>query len=297
MTDSKLSIGGAVCFWRLAKSTNRGEVKAGLEGLGVGEYVPEPRSPLACLRAVLPEVYPAPKGCKHTVRPIKNGKTKGFAVVKEKPDDTHAGEAWGEVVATAKIDEKENELGLELDPWNHDNRYRVLEGMEGAAGWLTNASVGTALVNLVEKHCDGVALRPSGGVYWIREDRLDEWTRIADVFESASAKGDSDGKEATPNAIYVLRVMADEQMVRAVGDALTSEVSYEVASIEADVAGGNLGGEACITRLRKTATLEAKVKRYERAFASPLTELQEAVRRAGVAVAQATLQASASAFA
>ena len=295
MDDKNLSIGGAVCFWRLAKSTNRAEVKAGLEHLNVGEYVPEPRSPLACLRAVLPGVYPAPKGRKHTVRPIKNGKSKGFAIVQEKPDDTHAGSAWGEVVATAKLLEQEGKL--EIDPYDWDTRDRVMTGMQGAAEWLTNTSVGTALVKLVEEHCDGVALRPSGGVYWIREDRLDEWTRIADVFESASAKGDSDGKDVAPNAIYVLRVMADEQMVRAVGDALTSEVSLEVAGIEADIAASDLGEQACITRLRKTAALESKVKRYESAFAFPLSELRDAVQRTSVAVAQATMQASASAIA
>ena len=296
MDDKNLSIGGAVCFWRLAKSTNRAEVKAGLEHLNVGEYVPEPRSPLACLRAVLPGVYPAPKGRKHTVRPIKNGKSKGFAVIQEKPDDTHAGSAWGEVVATAKLTTEagdDDRFALELDPRDLDNRSRVRQSMADASEWLTNTSVGTALVKLVEEHCDGVALRPSGGVYWIREDRLDEWTRIADVFESASVEG----KEAAPNAIYVLRVMADEQMVRAVGDALTSEVSLEVAGIEADIAASDLGEQACMTRLRKTATLEAKVKRYENAFASPLSELRDAVQRTAVAVSQATMQASASAIA
>lgn len=295
MVDDRLQIGGAVVFWRLAKSTKREEVVTGLRGLRLEQYAPEPRSPLACLRAVLPEVYPPGKGEKHNVRPVKNGKSKGFAVVREKPEDAWPGDAWGEVVATAKLYEESNHLGLA--PHDDANYVAIEEGMASAAEWLTSASVGSALVKLVEEHCDGVALRPSGGVYWVREDRLDEWTRIAGVFERASAQADKDGNPASPNAIYVLKVLADEQMVRAVGDALTAEIAAELAQIEQDVAEGDLKEQACVSRLKRVGALESKVKRYETAFASPLTVLHEAVERASVAVAQATLQASASAIA
>ena len=295
MVEDRVQIGGAVVFWRLAKSTNREEVMAGLRGLGLEHYTPEPRSPLACLRAVLPDVFPPGKGEKHNVRPVKNGKTKGFAVVKEKPEDARPGDAWGEVVATAKLYEETGALGLA--PHDDANYVAIVEGMESAAKWLTSASGASALVKLVEEHCDGVALRPSGGVYWVREDRLEEWTRIADVFERASAQSDKDGNPASPNAIYVLKVLADEQMVRAVGDALTAEVAAELAQIEQDVANGDLKEQACVSRLKRVGALESKVKRYEAAFASPLTMLHEAVERASVAVAQATLQTSASAIA
>jgi hypothetical protein len=296
MVDDRLQIGGAVVFWRLAKSTNREDVVTGLRGLRLEQYAPEPRSPLACLRAVLPDVYPAQsKDAKHATRPVKNGSGKGFAVVRERPNEAHyAGDAWGEVVATATLDDKAT---LRLDPDDWDNRERIRAGMQSAAEWLTSASVGSALVKLVEEHCDGVALRPSGGVYWVREDRLDEWTRIANVFEQASAQADKDGNPASPNAIYVLKVIADEQMVRAVGDALTAEIAAELAQIEEDVADGDLKEQACVSRLKRVGALESKVKRYETAFASPLTVLHEAVERASVAVAQATLQASASAIA
>ena len=296
MIEDRVRIGGAVVFWRLAKSTNREEVQAGLDGLGLEQYAPEPRSPLACLRAVLPDVYPAAsKDAKHSTRPIKNGSGKGFAVVRERPNEAHhAGQPWGEVVATAALDDK---AILWLDPEDWDNRERIRAGMRSAAEWLTSASVGSALVKLVEEHCDGVALRPSGGVYWVREDRLEEWTRIAEVFEKASAQADKDGNPASPNAIYVLKVLADEQMVRAVGDALTAEITLEATMIQAEIANGDLKEQACLSRLKRVGALESKVKRYEAAFASPLDTLRDALTHVGVAVAQATIQASASAIA
>lgn len=291
MTDDRLSIGGAVVFWRAAKSTNLAHVQEGLNRLFLDEYTPEQRSPLACLRAALPDAFPVPKGHRQAVRPIKNGKGKGFAVVEEQPEEAHAGEAWGTVRATAYLDKESGAVVLDPSSWERE-KY-IAASMEGAAEWLTAASVGSALVKLVE-HCDGVALRPAGGVYWVRDDRLEEWGAIADVFEQASAKQDGEGNPAAPNAVYVMRMVADSQMVRAVGDALTSEVEQELASTEASIADSDLKEQACLTRLRKTGQLEAKVKRYETAFNAPLTRLKEPVKRTGVAVAQATLQASAS---
>jgi len=291
MTEDKLSIGGAVVFWRLAKSTNRQAILDGLGSLGLSEYVPEPRTKLACLRATLPDVYPPrEKGVKHNVRPVKNGVSKGFAVVKEKADDVHAGDDWGTVVATAKLHNETDDL--DLDPFDTDHYGEIRHRMDGAANWLTNTSIGTALVKLVEEHCDGVALRPNGGVYWVRDDRLDEWSQIADVFETAQA-----AEDGGTNAVYVLKVVADEQMVRAVGDALTAEISTELAQIEADIADGDLLERACLSRLRRVGGLESKVQRYEQAFASPLDKLRAAVSGTSRAVAQATLQAGAAAIA
>ena len=240
MTNDRLSIGGAVVFWRLAKSTSRSQVDAGLRRLGLDQYTPEPRSPLACLRAALPDVYRAAKGHKQAVRPIKNGAGKGFAVVEEDPENAHAGDAWGTVRATAILQENG---AVRLDPPSWEREEALKAGMAGAAEWLTAASVGNALVKLVE-WCDGVALRPSGGVYWVRQDRLQEWEQIAEVFEQASAQKDREGNEQSPNAVYVMRVVADEQMVRAVGDALLSL---------AQPMSGGLPTEARRTRARSTS--------------------------------------------
>jgi len=290
MTNDRLSIGGAVVFWRLAKSTNRAQVQDGLNNLYLDEFTPEPRSPLACLRAAIPDVYPVEKGHKQATRPIKNGVGKGFAVVKEDPENAHAGDAWGTVRATAILEDETK--AVKLDPFDHEKRDALKAGMAGAAEWLTAASVGTALVKLVE-WVDGVALRPSGGVYWVREDRLEEWERIAHVFEQASAEKDREGNEQPPNAVYVMRVVADEAMVRAVGDALTADIEAELATIEQDIASGELREQACINRLKRTVNLEKRVKRYETAFDAPLTRLREACKRARVATAQATLESTA----
>jgi hypothetical protein len=290
MTQDKLPIGGAVVFWRMARQTHRQEVRDGLARLGLAEYAPEPRAPLACLKDALAQVY-SEKQTRQVIRPIKNGKTKGFAVVVEKPDEVaHAGDAWGEVRAAAILGEEDGKLSL--DPPDYDKRIAIQDAMAQAAQWVGASACGAALVKLAEDYCDGVSLKPNGGVYWVREDRLDEWACIAEVFEKAHT--DNQDK---PNAVYVMRVVADEQMAHAVGDALTAEIEAELASIEADISEGNLQEQACINRLRKTGSLEAKVKRYEAAFDASLAQLRQAIDRAAVAVAQAAVQSAAGAIA
>jgi hypothetical protein len=87
--------------------------------------------------------------------------------------------------------------------------------------------------------------------------------------------------------------VADEEMVRAVGDSLTAEVEAAIAQMEAELALGNLQERACLTRLKQAGRLNEKVQRYEQAFDSPLTKLREACQRAASAAAMAALQASA----
>ena len=294
MNDGRLSIGGAVSMFRIAKSTSLAEVKGKLENLDLGKYTPEPRSEQSCLKAALGDVYRPedPKAEKYVLRPIKNG-VKGFAVVCERPgDEKSAGDDWGEVVATVGFDSEDN---LTMDPFHSEKRDAIRGGMDGARKWLTAASVGKALVELAEHVCHAVSLRPTGGVYWVLDSYLPQWEEIARVFETSCAHKDERGKDATPTSVYVLRVVADEQMVRAVGDALTSEVEQALANIEVDIREAELKEQACLSRLRRVGELSDKVKRYEESFKRPLTSLADAVQRSATAVAQATIQASAAA--
>jgi len=290
MDTSHLRIGGAVCFWRLAKSTNLPKVKEGLTNLGLGEFTPEPKTPLSCLRAALDDAYSPPtKDERYVIRPIKNDVT-GFAVVSERPKEhSDPGDDWGKVIATAGLTEDGR---LSLEP-NEIGRYEAIKaGMEGAAEWLTAASVGKGLVDLVE-HFGGVALRPTGGVYWLNDYALDQWASVSDIFEGASAHKDGEGETTEPSKVYVLRVVADEQMVRAVGDALNIEVEAEIAKIEEELAIGDLKPHVCVRRMEQAGRIEAKVRRYERAFGEPMTKLTDAAKRAAEHAAMAALQASA----
>lgn len=291
MSDtSRLRVGGAVCLWRIAKSTSLQQVVDGLDMLGLKDFAPEPRTALSCLRAAIDDVFvPPEKDMRYVVRPVKNGIT-GFAIIAERPKDhARAGDDWGKVVAIAGLDD--NGV-LSLEPHNQTKYEAIKAGMAGAAEWITATAVGKSLVAIVEK-LGGVCLRENGGVYWLNEWSLDLWVKVGDLFEAASARQDGEGNEVSPSRVYILKVVADEQMVRAVGDALRAEVEHEIAKIENELADSDLTPATCVRRMDKASRIEEKVRRYENAFNEPLTALVDCVQRAGQNAAMAALQASA----
>lgn len=286
MTETETRIGGAVIYWRLAAETSFPKLARGLRELGLDDFIPQPRTPLSCLRAVLSEMYkPTDKELKYVVRPVKNDHA-GFAVVAERPKEhAAAGDNWGKVVVAASLSEETGEVNL--DPFDWDQRAEILSRMENAAEWLPVATVGKTLIGLVEK-MGGVTLRENGGIYWLDKSELTAWARIGDVVEAASSG------EGKPSHVYTMKVVADEQMVRAVGDALASEVESAVAMLESELEAGDLQEQACLNRIKRIAALSEKVGRYEAAFREPLPKLQEACQRAVSAAAMAALQNSAS---
>lgn len=301
-STSNLYIGGAAVMWRIAHSTDRAIVLARLKEIGYESYAPKERGDLGCLRAAVDAEYePMNKQERYVIRSIKKP-YKGYAVVREIPgEEKGAGDDWGQVVATAGL---VNGHGyreaphLRINPHSDMRFDSISKGMAGAKKWLTANAVSAALTDIIERVCDGVALRSTGGVYWVRDVHLDRWQQIARIFEDGSARKDKDGKDVDPTAIYVLRVVADEQMVRAVGDALSEEVCGFLDQIEYDIqriSSGEMGEEAMKNRIRRMAEMEGKIKRYEAAFSAPLPHLIEAVGHVNQALAVATIEATAAA--
>lgn len=288
MIARHLTVGGGVCFAQWSKGTNRQVIRSRFTELGLTNFIPEDRTPMSCLRAALDDTFQPPsKDVRYVVRPTK-GDTPGFAVVEEHPDKATAGSDWGTVVATCTMDDDER---VELDPFDAEKRAAIRTHMASSAEWYTTTAVSKSFVRLIE-HFGGVTLRDAGGVYWLNDDVLDRWAAVADAFEQASPTEEDKPK----NKIHVLRVVADEQMVRAVGDALTAEVESTLATIENELAAGELKESACETRLRRTGKLMEKVRRYETAFGEHLSKLTAACNRTGQAIAMASLQASAAAI-
>ena len=139
-------------------------------------------------------------------------------------------------------------------------------------------------VRTILESMDCLTLTANGGCYWLLEDRLMEFERVADVFEMASND---------ETAIDILTVTLNERTLRAVGRKLTEEVTQEVEEIEGELATGELKERACEARLHRTYDLLCKVQRYENVCGIQMQALHDALERAATAAALATLQASA----
>jgi hypothetical protein len=275
MIESHLDVGGAVAFWTLAEWSDRDRLRREFHSLGLVSYVPDPRPASAALRDALDQVLGGPR-----VRVRPRAAKDGFAVVREDRgvDRNHYATAL-----VARVTEGKHPHPV-IDPWDHPQVPAVRDAFAMQLGRLPAAQLSAALVRVVDV-LGGTRLRPSGAVYWVPGPKLDDWARVGRAVEVAADGGAS--------AVYLLRHRLDADAVRAVRDAVVTEVQAEAERIRVEVAAGHLGGRALETRQGQAADLRAKVLLYEDLLNVGLAGLHRAVDAADQAAATAALLLSA----
>ena len=276
MVESRLDIGGAVVFWSLAEWSHRGRLQAHLAPLGLEALVPDPRPAPACLRAALDEVFAGPRVL---VRPLAS--RDGFAVVRE---DRGLAANQYQMDLTARVSGEPPVLTF--DPWD-GRAVRVEDAYRAQLGRVPAAQLSAALVRVIES-MGGTRLRPSGAVYWVPGPRIGDWAEVGRAVEQAA-----DGR---PSAVYILRHRLDQDAVRAIRDAVVSEVQSEADRICAEVSAGDLGGRALVARKQQAFDLRSKVLLYEDLLSVGLQGLHTAVDAADQAAATAALLLAAHGF-
>jgi hypothetical protein len=289
ITQQNVPIGGAVIKFTPCKNVHLKTLADGWKALGLEDYIPEPRTALSCLRAAIGDAYAVddPKQQRLAIRSIP----KGFAIVVERPkDEKHAGDDWGEVLATAKLGAKDE--AVQLDPYDYDKLAQITAGMAGAKEYVCGSSVTSALVAIIDVW--GLTLREAGGMYWLNSEQIPAWDCVCQKVIAACPKQDHDGNDVQPWKFGKLNVIADADMVATIGDDLTREIESELARIEYEL---NMTGEEALgtraieNRERRSQHLLDKVAKYAECFQRPLTALEERVQRTQVAAGMAKLAA------
>ncbi len=261
MTDALIRVGGAVILWGLAPWSKREPIKEGLFALGLGKFCPEPRTPAAALKDALGEIFTASN---QLIRPLKT-KT-GFAVIEEARGEHGKGNEYV-TLHTAQIDD---DLRIDLSPYDTAVSADIVNRYNTHRGLLHSSNVAVALVNILN-HFGGTVLRPNGSIYWLRDERLDNWMEVVKVIEPAGASKASN--------IYRLKNVMDAEAIRAVRDAITTEIQADVSRIEAEIRSGDLGELALEHRQDEAKQLAAKIKVYEDLLGEGLTTLTMATDR------------------
>jgi hypothetical protein len=287
-----LRIGGANVYWSLGPSL-RSKVVAAFDAHGLKEYTPEPKTPEACLRHALAASIKPAKGDKVVVRPLEDKRGFGVHTMPKKcPDDCSDDRVTHVVTATLPKDGTDfTAAEITFTPHPDIKTYdAICKEFDAAKHTLSVGVMSKAMVGVIEDYFCGVSLKPNGGLYWIDKCWLNMWRRFAaDVEKCVTEDADS--------ALYTMPVIAGEEMVRAVGDALTSEISGEVDRIESEVASVEMNVRVTERHLKRAAELQKKVGNYAECFGKPLTELQDMLQRAVAASAMATLKVSAASVA
>jgi hypothetical protein len=140
---------------------------------------------------------------------------------------------------------------------------------EDITGWL---------VKLAYKF-GALALRDSGGVYFIPRPAMETWNKIATVIEAMSA-----------HKIFRIPAMKNSEAVEAIIDAVTAEAEQVAKAIEEEVVAG-LGARALTTRKSAIDALLAKVSSYEELVGQQI-KVRDRVEALSAAVAEARLAAT-----
>ena len=273
MQHGTMKVDGAVTFWTACEATDREQVRLMLDAQGLGEFLPAPRETVACLRCALQEVVGGPRVL---VRPLK--KNTGFTVIQEeRGDDTNA---YPELF-TAKVDE---DGFIRFSDYDSTRQDKILTELSAQRHYLGSTQVTDMLVNILG-HLGGTRLKPTGGVYWLRDAAMGTWKDVVAMVERASAKGE--------NKVYVIRHDFDADSMRAVRDAIVQEITQETLRVHGEVSAGELGERGLEFRKEACLAMREKIRTYEEILGEGLGALTQNVEAVEMAAAEASLMLSA----
>lgn len=270
MRNTTLRISGACTFWT-ASAARRGALADGLAELGLPAVTEE--TPGATLRRALVDRY-----AQHDmlVRPCGDD---GSAVVRE-------------VRVAGRPNEYEVVFQIAADDDGSLRLVRGVDAVDEVRGEYERRRRETPVVLVSRcmvaclRHCRGVALKDTGGIYWVPPGGIEVWTKAARLFEAAAVRKGS-------LCVYEMRTPLDADTTRAVTAAVVAETVAEVGAINEALAGGQLGPRAAEARRVQLRALAAKLAEYERVLGADLAETRRRIEDADAAAATAALVASA----
>lgn len=248
MSTSQISMSGAIVLWSTTSTTSLDKLTSGLDGIGLGKFAPSQTSPQAALKAAMTDLYAGPR---KLIRPDRNG----FSVVEETEHPVLG--LQHEVVLTALP-----RMGLEVsDPTEQD---RIAQAYTHQLDLVPVASITACLTGIV-RHLGGIALRQTGGIYWIPARSTDVWAQVMAVVQAAGA-----------NTLYAITTQVDAESVRAVCDAINNEMAAEVAQMQSELADG-LSARAGKRRAEQLSSMTDRLRDYEQSLGVTLDTLRGAL--------------------
>lgn len=267
--DADRKIAGSVVFWSLSGDVDIARLVAEWRAAGLDEaWLPDLPTPTVALRRAVMEQ----RGPRRLVRPL--GKRNGWAIVDE------GVEKGGEALChETKMTIRLNEIGqivCEPDGSHAANEIRV--AFERTIGQVSHGAVSGWLCRMAHRVM-AVALRPSGGFYFVPQARVETWGRVVKALQAASSC-----------EVYGIPAMRAESAVRAILSAITSETAGIAFRMRAELQ--HLGERGLQNRLAECEDVEAKVLFYESFLGQSLESLRDTLRALKASIAAGILSRS-----
>ena len=276
--NSSYASSGGFALWSLATWSDQAKLQSRFQAIGIGNYAPKPMAPSAVLREALEKVFGrktenawAEKKC--LVRPLSEAN--GFCVLKEERGKER--NLYPQVLM-CKIDPET--MVISFAPLD-SNSAEVAREFNEHRKWVPGSQVGSSLVDLV-KMLGGIAIRKSGGLYWLPARSFGQWRQIGEAVEACSAYGKSE--------VYLGTMEVNADSIRLVRDSIKTEILQESTKLMDEIAKGEPGEKAIKARLAYIDQLEAKVKEYEGIVGESMVDLREALNQCATAAGLAAFQ-------
>jgi hypothetical protein len=263
---------GAIVYWTLSSAVLHDElVKAWTDaGFKEADVVEPPNPQTACLRAVNEE---RSERSRRLRRPLEG--YKGHALVDEDAKDRdldYAVRCKAEVDAVGRIqiETDDDELKERIEKAYHRHLFNELSTSD-ISGWVVGALL---------PQVDAVALRPTGGFYFVPRQHLASWRRMVGALRECSNHG-----------FFEVPAMHTEEAIDAILASVTSEARTLAEGMWNDIAEGKIGGRALETRASKADDMHSKVERYEKLLGLALPDLQDSLTKLKANLSAAALKA------
>jgi len=259
-----LPVSGAAVYWILSTENDYESCRESLISLGYEDFVPDERTDSAALKAAMSRIF---GGTGVLIRSLANDD--GFVAKREVKGDS---DNDYQTIVTVKLDATEKN-GIEFIGDVHKSTQMKFVGeMLYQKSLLTQSQIAKLLVDIITDGdgLQGDPLKPSGGIYWIGAKHLDEWDKLASSMEKISCG-------AKPNSLFTLRVVYDDNSVKALQEAIRREIRERSEEIKRTAAAEGLGECAYKNRMKDAERLHDRIKAYEAMYAGmfddTLTEL------------------------
>lgn len=256
MSESKIMIvpglpdgaTGLVVLWRLSGEVDLEKLAAAWLAAGLDEkLLPKPASPVVALHRAVVELQ-----TRHQLVRKIEGERAGWAVVEERQDGNGMEAQLNYNVTTrVRLVGDEDAEQLEFLPPDGPLVGEVRTEYERARRQLSQQDVSVWLVRRVEE-LRAVALRDTGGIYFVPRDAVDRWRAMCGALARASQ-----------NRVLDLPALRDDEAVAFVLDALARESERAATEMEKELETGDLGERALRTRTARCGQMEQKLRQYE----------------------------------
>jgi hypothetical protein len=262
---------GAITWWRLSGTLNYDRLveEWQMADLPPSE-LPAPPSDTDALRRALLSL----RGPRTLIRALPGT---GFAVVDESFDETDA-VAEPEYAVRFKTWIDYEALELRFDPPLEDEEVSGIVGkFLVARRELDAGDLSSWLVRRIYKH-EAVALRDTGGIYFVPETRAEHWSRFADIVHKISG-----------SRIYEVPALKSERAVEAIVAAVIAEANASVAELTKRLDKGELTERGLRSQARKCEELADKIRSYERLLGVKLGDMHNVVHNVDARIADMLL--------